>query len=105
MSKKEHLIKSLKKFLEKLGKDINIEKVILFGSRARGDFNSQSDIDLIIVSDGFENMSFFERVKKVSYYWEIDYPVDFICYSPKEFNKLKNQISVVREAIKEGIEI
>ena len=38
-------------------------------------------------------------------YWNLNYPVDFLCYTPKEFNKLKNQITIVREAVRDGIEI
>ncbi len=105
MGEKKYLMQGLKKFLQSLSKDINVEKIILFGSRARKDFDEQSDVDLIIVSEDFGRMNFFERVKKMYVYWEIDYPVDFICYTPEEFNKLKNQITIVREAIKEGIEI
>ena len=105
MGEKEYLIKSLKTFLGKLNKDIKIQKVILFGSRARGNFNEDSDIDLIIVSDDFQDMNFFERVKKMYDYWEIDYPVDFICYTSGEFDKLKKRVSIVTQAIKEGIEI
>jgi len=37
-------------------------------------------------------------------YWNLDLPVDFLCYTPKEFNKLKKQISIVKEAIENGIE-
>jgi hypothetical protein len=31
--------------------------------------------------------------------------VDFICYTPEEFEKLKKEVSIVSEALKEGIEI
>ena len=38
-------------------------------------------------------------------YWSLKYPVDFLCYTPEEFNKLKKQITIVREAVENGIEI
>jgi len=38
-------------------------------------------------------------------YWELDLPVDFLCYTPKEFDKLKNKITIVKEAVENGIEI
>jgi len=38
-------------------------------------------------------------------YWNLNYPVDFLCYSPEEFNKLKKQITIVRGAVENGIEI
>ncbi len=103
MGEKEYLIKGLKKFLEELKKDFGIENVIFFGSRSRKKFNEDSDVDLIIVSKDFEDMNFFERVKKMYDYWELDLPVDFICYTPEEFNRLKKKISIVNEAIRGGI--
>ena len=43
-----NLTKSIINDIEKLAIDCNIEKVILFGSRARGDNKERSDIDLAI---------------------------------------------------------
>ena len=34
--------------------------------------------------------------------WDLDYPVDFICYTPEEFKKLSRRPSLVRGALKEG---
>jgi len=105
MGEREYLIKGIKKFIEELKRDFSISNVVFFGSRAEGNFNEHSDVDLIIVSKDFEKMNFFERVKKMYDYWELDLPVDFICYTPKEFNKLKKQISIVKEALREGVKI
>ena len=104
MVKKEHL-KYLKNFKKQLSNSMPIQKMYLFGSRARGKPHRWSDFDLIIVSDKFKRMASFERSVGFHRFWTIDYPVDFLCYTPKEFNKLKNQITIVREAVKEGIEI
>jgi hypothetical protein len=35
--------------------------------------------------------------------WTMDYPVDFLCYTPEEFEEKRKEISIVRQAIKEGI--
>ncbi|MCX8042481.1 MAG: nucleotidyltransferase domain-containing protein [Thermodesulfobacteriaceae bacterium] len=45
----------IREFLDKL-KNIEPELVILFGSRARGDYLKSSDYDLIIVSKHFSNL-------------------------------------------------
>ena len=103
MGKKEPLIKELKKFLKSLSKDFLISNIILFGSRSTKKFNEFSDVDLIIVSRDFAKLDFFERVKKMYNYWNIDLPVDFICYTPEEFNKLRNEVSIVRDALSNGI--
>ena len=102
---KRKLIKKLKEFVFSVNRNYKIKKIYLFGSQATGKAKKDSDIDLIIVSDDFNNMNFFERGTAMYNYWDLDMPVDFICYTTKEFNKLKNQISIVREAIKEGVEI
>ena len=79
--------------------------MILFGSMATGRAHKDSDIDLILVSDKFRGKKSFRRSIGFYKYWDLDYPVDFLCYTPEEFNKLKNQISIVREAVRKGIEI
>jgi predicted nucleotidyltransferase len=98
-------MQELKKFLLDLNKEIKIEKIILFGSRATENFGKDSDVDLIIVSSDFEGMNFFERGAKMYDFWELDLPVDFLCYTPKEFNKLRKGITIVSEALKNGIMI
>lgn len=100
---KEKFIEDIKDFLKDVSKEIKIEKVILFGSRAMGNFTNESDFDLIIVSRDFKDMNFFSRVEKMYDYWKIDYPVDFLCYTPNEFKILSEKISIVTEAIKKGI--
>lgn len=105
MDNKKTIIKKLKEFKNKLKKEFQVNKIIFFGSRASGKPYEDSDIDLIIVSKDFKDKKFRYRSIGFYNYWNLDYPVDFLCYTPEEFNKLKNQITIVREAVKEGIEI
>jgi len=105
MGKKIPYLKKIISFKKKLEKKIDITKMLLFGSLARGDYRRWSDIDLLIVSKDFRNIKKVRRPVKLYDYWTYKYPVDFLCYTPEEFNKLKEQISIVREAVKEGIEI
>ena len=104
MGGKKHIDK-LKEFKMKLNIDIPTDRVILFGSRANGRPNRWSDFDLIIVSPKFKKLNFFKRGAKMYDYWNLDYPVDFLCYTPEEFNKLRKQITIVKEAVERGIEI
>ncbi len=96
-------IKELKNFVKKLSKDFKIKEIILFGSRAKGTEKEDSDIDLIIVSPDFEGMDFFERGAQMYDYWDLRIPIDFICYTDKEFNILKKRITIVKEASENGI--
>ncbi|HIG94197.1 MAG TPA: nucleotidyltransferase domain-containing protein [Nanoarchaeota archaeon] len=105
MAKEDSNEKLLKDFKDKLSNHIPITKMLLFGSRARRDENKWSDFDLIIVSDNFQNKDTLHRPFELYDYWDLDYPVDFICYTPKEYNKLKNKMAILKNALKEGIEI
>lgn len=105
MDKKKYLVKNLKKFKIDLSKIISIKKMIFFGSMAYGKNHKWSDIDLIIVSQKFKNKKFRYRPIGFYKYWKLDYPVDFLCYTPTEFNKLKKQVTIIREASDKGIEI
>ena len=105
MDKKKALIKDLKEFKRIVKKEIPITKMLLFGSQAIGKTHRWSDVDLIVVSDNFRRKRSFKRANKLYDFWFIDHPVDFLCYTPEEFDRLKKQFTVVREAIKNGIEI
>lgn len=101
----EKLLKEIKKF-----KKINrFKEVILFGSYARGDFTKHSDVDLILVDKKFSGKDVFKRSNGLWIKWHVKqglkYPVDFLCYTPQEFEKLKKEVSIVSEALREGIKI
>lgn len=105
MGEREHIIKGIKKFVKKANKDFKIEKLIFFGSRVGNKYSQDSDIDLIVVSDDFKRLDFFERVSKMYDYWDLDYPVDFLCYTTEEFDNLKKRVSIIRYAVQKGVEI
>ena len=98
-------LKRLTLFKSRLSKHMPIDKIILFGSFAKGRAHKFSDIDLIIVSPKFEGKDFRYRPIGFYKYWNLDKPFDFLCYTPEEFSKLRKQITIVREAVREGIEI
>jgi predicted nucleotidyltransferase len=84
-------------------------QVLLFGSRARGEFSSDSDYDLLIVT----NETFAPRVKMN---WEskirkalvnkLNLPFDVIIQSKKEVAQKKDLLGhIVYYAMKEAVEI
>lgn len=79
--------------------------MILFGSRARGKVHRYSDVDLLIVSEKFRRKDVIDRAYPLYLEWDLDYPVDFLCYTPEEFRRLSRRVSIVREALREGIAI
>jgi len=81
------------------------EKVLLFGSRARGDHLIDSDVDMIIVSKKFEGVNWLKRIRDISVEWEGLVLLEAICYTPEEFEEKREEIGIVNEAVKEGIEL
>lgn len=52
----------LTQFIHKIPKTIEIDQVIIFGSYLEGTATKDSDIDVIVVSDDFKNMSEDDRL-------------------------------------------
>ena len=98
-------IKIAKEFAKKIKKDINIQKIILFGSRARGDNLKKSDYDFLIISKDFKKKPFILRAGDLYDYWDESVDIEPLCYTPEEFEKKKKQIGIVKTAVDEGIEI
>lgn len=60
ITNKDHKI--IDRFLVRVKKEIDIKKVILFGSYIRGEQKKWSDIDLAVISDDFKKMNFHQRL-------------------------------------------
>lgn len=95
----------VRRFKRVLSKKIPIKRMVLFGSRANGNVKKWSDFDLLIVSNKFKGIVSYKRSYDLYDSWTELYPVDFLCYTPGEFSELKKKITIVRQAVEEGIEI
>ena len=83
-------------------------RVILFGSRARGDHLLNSDYDLIVVSSRFQGIPFPRRaaaILKELYRRGVHGDFELLCYTPEELERKAREIGVVSVALREGIEI
>jgi predicted nucleotidyltransferase len=105
MGKKIPHMSKIQSFKKRLAVDFDISRMLLFGSFAREDFKKWSDIDLLIVSRDFANVKKARRAVRLYDYWTFKLPVDFLCYTPEEFSRLSKGVTIVREAVREGIEI
>ncbi len=92
-------------FVRKIKRIFNPCKVFIFGSRARGDFWAQSDYDLIIISDKFEGVGWLDRISTIVKHWNLDYNLDVIPYTTKEFEHKKKESSFIREIVLEAKKI
>ena len=54
--KRQEAITEIKKLTEPIFKEYGVEKAYIFGSYARGDYNENSDIDIIISSKSIRSL-------------------------------------------------
>ena len=82
---------------------IPVEKVVLFGSYARGNYTEDSDVDLAVFSSAFNNMT---RVDGLTFLLmqALDYQID-IQPQPYTMKDYIERTGLVDEIIKTGIEI
>lgn len=97
----------LKSFVENvvpvIKRDLAASQVLIFGSRVKGEATKESDVDVIIVSDFFRGIKFVKRMAAVLRLIRFSRHVDFICYTPEEFERIKDASIVVKTAVSEGV--
>lgn len=71
---------------KKIVKAIDPEKIILFGSYARGDYKKNSDLDLFIIKDGDHNSRMMRR-KVDSLLGDRKFPVDLFVRKTEEVKR------------------
>ena len=94
--------REINSLIDSLSKRIKIEKAIVFGSMGRGNWDEGSDIDLVIVSPDFQGKRFRERAVGLYRFYNLNRPVDLICLTPEEFEKMKDRPTIAKQAIDEG---
>jgi riboflavin synthase alpha subunit len=65
----------------------------------------ESDFDLVIVSSAFRNMRMHDRIVKVLELHKGGVGIEPICLTLEEFEKKSKEICVVKEAVREGIDL
>ncbi|PKP58799.1 MAG: nucleotidyltransferase domain-containing protein [Candidatus Altiarchaeales archaeon HGW-Altiarchaeales-1] len=110
MKNHNEIIKTAKRIItceiEKWG--LNMEKIYLFGSRARGDFGGDSDWDFYIILR--EDMNFAKKRKIITQIKrkliEAKIPNDILLQSKSVVeNRIKDVGYLIYYVIKEGVEI
>jgi predicted nucleotidyltransferase len=84
-------------------------RMLVFGSRARGDHRADSDIDVILVSPDFEGVAFHQRSGPFYRDWnyeELPSP-EFVPLTPAEFDERASAESptVLQTAVEEGTDL
>ncbi len=73
-----------------LAEGLHIGRIILFGSRTRGDEQEESDIDILLISEDFSGKSIFERAAltknaEITAMKRFQVPFDIITLTEEEF--------------------
>lgn len=77
------------------------QKVILFGSFARGDYHALSDVDMLIIKE--TDQSFIERIGDVLALCDYSIPLEPLVYTPEEFERMcKEGNSLIEQVLQEG---
>lgn len=91
--KKQEAIIEIKKLTEPIFKEYGVEKAYVFGSYARGDYNENSDIDIIISSKNIRSLliigAILEALKLV-----LQKEVDLIeeeCFEDEEMDEIDQE--------------
>lgn len=96
----------LKEITEKIVREVNPRKIVLFGSHARGNARPDSDLDFLVIEDGPFNVHRSRRAE-MSRLWmlfpDVRVPIDFLVYSSEEVAKWETSKNhVIHHAMNDG---
>jgi len=80
------------------------QKVILFGSYARGDYHAGSDVDLLIIKD--TDRPFLERSAEIWQCYSGALLIEPLVYTPREFETMvAHENPFIMQILREGMTI
>jgi predicted nucleotidyltransferase len=78
-------------------RNVTIKQIILFGSFKDGNFREDSDIDLVVISDDFDGMDYWQRIDLLSEaIYEVFEPIEAVAMTSPEW--YRGESSVVEYA-------
>jgi len=93
----------VQRIVDAIVRDLHPTRVIVFGSRARGDERADSDVDLLIVYDGeLSKREVKLRVHRL--FLQRDFSLDVFVVSSDEYERQQKVVGTVgRTAAREGV--
>lgn len=77
------------------------ERIILFGSAARGEMGPHSSVDLLVVKSGADALDLMRRIHRSLY--GVDAAVDIVVVTPEDAERYKDANGlVIKPALREG---
>jgi len=99
------VMRGLRKLKKEVAKEYRIDKMLLFGSRAKGEELLTSDVDILVVSRDFSELPFRKRPDVFLDRWKLPVDLEVLCYAPDEFKRKLKEIGIVRDAVKTAVSI
>ena len=93
----------VQKYVEKICKNYKVEAIILFGSYAKGTNNEDSDIDIAIITDDFENDIIDEELNLMRLRRKIDTRIEPHIIRIDDYKKAETPF--IQEIIDTGIKV
>jgi predicted nucleotidyltransferase len=103
----DEIVEKFIKGIEAAGLKRSIEKMYLFGSRARGDDRPDSDYDILVVA-GNPDTAFKDKIYDVvlDVLFETRKGISLKIFQTSEFRRLKRlQIPFMRNVLREGVRV
>jgi predicted nucleotidyltransferase len=97
------LPEKVQEIIRRIAEGYDPEKIIIFGSYARGDWNEESDLDILVVKETEESP--FDRIGAVSVFcWPRELAMDILVKTPTEIeDELRRRELFTREIMREGV--
>lgn len=94
----------LNDFVERLRRRFSVTSIVLIGSRARGDALETSDVDLLIVSNDFEGLSYLERLHQATRDWMPPPSLEVFTHTEAEVRERSTTLTLhILEALDRGV--
>ncbi|MFU8858243.1 MAG: nucleotidyltransferase domain-containing protein [Deferrisomatales bacterium] len=79
---------------------LNPERVLLFGSWARGAADAESDVDVVVVYPTHKR--FLDRLEELYLLWPLPVAVDILAYTPDEFQEMLQWNAFLQDIVAES---
>ncbi|MEM1881412.1 MAG: nucleotidyltransferase domain-containing protein [Sulfolobales archaeon] len=99
------VLEMLRTFAERVKSVLGSVEVYLFGSYARCEWLNDSDIDIIVVSRGFKDLSLSERYAFLRRFLPPDRGFEILAYTDEEFEAVRKKSIVIQDASEYWIKI
>ena len=97
--------KQLKTFIKRVNQVYKPERVILFGSYARGEATEYSDVDILVIAKNFKGTDSYDRFSELfDLGKDLEPDVNDFGFTPEDIKK-QSYLTTLKDALKTGITV